>query len=396
MRILSVSFFAILALDIFPEFFKDSYRLLPRLSPLLNWGGSIASRRFLGWTLLLGLPLFLLPIFKGRFFCWKICPMGFLAELIGELNPWGKQNIRKIPAINQLLAFFILITAICGYPLLIWFDPLCIFNGFFAAWREPIGWASSVTAVAFLSILLISLIVPNIWCHRICPLGGLQEAIMKTSQRIKQRIASKNKGEQSSSREPIVSRRTILAILPVAVTGIVAKRIGEHASADVIRPPTAQKNFNAVCARCGNCMRACPDQLIVPDLGESGIDGLFTPVLQFRSRNENQESFCFQDCVACTHVCPTGALHPITKEIKKKSYPLGLARIDRQKCVAWHDHEYCVVCDEYCPFKAIIVQKDHGVMCPSVDANKCRGCGACESQCPALPIAITVHALTKA
>lgn len=396
MRILSVLIFSVLALDLFPEKIPRGYFLLPRLSPLLNIGGAIAVRRFVGWTLLLGIPLLILPIFKGRYFCWRICPMGFLAELAGKLNPWGKQTIRKVPAINQLLASVIVVTAICGYPLVIWLDPLCIFNGFFSAWREPLGWTTSVTAIGFLFILLISIIAPNIWCHRICPLGGLQESIMKASQKIKQKAAAKNTTSATpTTQEPIVSRRAIIATIPIAITGIVAKKTLGHSQADVIRPPTAKNNFNAVCARCGNCMRACPDHLIVPDLGESGIDGLFTPVLQYRSRNENQESFCFQECVACTKVCPTGALHPITEEIKKKSYPMGIARIDKQKCLAWHDHEYCVVCDEYCPFKAIIVQKDHGVMCPAVDPDKCRGCGACESQCPALPIAITVHALHK-
>ena len=52
-----------------------------------------------------------------------------------------------------------------------------------------------------------------------------------------------------------------------------------------------------------------------------------------------------------------------------------------------------MVCDEYCPYKAIIVEKHGEVMCPIVDPAKCRGCAACESACPGEPIAITVQPL---
>ncbi|MBO7654916.1 MAG: 4Fe-4S ferredoxin, partial [Kiritimatiellae bacterium] len=91
-------------------------------------------------------------------------------------------------------------------------------------------------------------------------------------------------------------------------------------------------------------------------------------------------------------VCPTGALHPLTVE-EKHARPIGLAVVDRKKCLAWAQNEYCVVCDEYCPYKAIIVEKHGDVMCPIVDLAKCRGCAACESACPGEPIAITVQPL---
>jgi ferredoxin len=141
-------------------------------------------------------------------------------------------------------------------------------------------------------------------------------------------------------------------------------------------------------------MRVCPYQLIQPDLGDSGLDGMFTPVVWLRSRNPDQEQYCFQDCVKCTQVCPTGALRPLTVKQKHDS-AIGIAEIDRKKCVAWENKEYCAVCDEYCPYKAIKLEKRGDVMCPVVDLSKCRGCGACESACPADPIAITVKLISR-
>ena len=106
--------------------------VLPRLSPLLNIFGALAARQWVGWTILLGVPLAVFAFFKGRTFCWRMCPMGFLAELAGKLNPWGKKNVQHVPAINKVLALLIVVSAAFGYPLAIWLDPLCIFNGFFA------------------------------------------------------------------------------------------------------------------------------------------------------------------------------------------------------------------------------------------------------------------------
>ena len=69
---------------------------------------------------------------------------------------------------------------------------------------------------------------------------------------------------------------------------------------------------------------------------------------------------------------------------------IGVAVVDPHRCIAWKNNEYCAVCDEYCPYKAVKLVKHGDVMCPVVETAKCRGCGACESACPAEPIAIVV------
>jgi len=373
--------FAVLASCILPK----TVRGLPAFSPLLNLGGALGARQVAGWWLLLGIPLLVLPFFKGRLFCWWICPMGFAAEMASRVSP-SKLRLTKIPWVGKGIALVIVASACAGYPLLIWLDPLCIFNGFFAAWRQPIAWTSATLSAGFLSILVASLIVPNVWCHRLCPLGGLQEWLTHCARVLRGR----GKGESVNTGSPAVDRRVFLGFAASGVAGLTAhKFLGKKKSA-VIRPPGAvETSFNALCARCGNCMKACPYGLIVPDLGESGIDGLLTPVIKFRSQNPLQERFCFQECVACTKVCPTGAIQALSVEVKKQTR-IGVAKLDKVACIAWEKKEYCVVCQEYCPYQAVMEEERNGVQCPSIDESKCIGCGACESQCPALPIAIIV------
>ncbi len=393
-RLILLAAFALLALGLVPEAWQPWRVLLPGLSPLLNLGGAVATVTF-GMLTPLALPLLILPLFKGRFFCWRLCPMGFVAETVGRLNTRNAGLVRKIPFIGKGLALVIVASAFAGYPLFLWTDPLCLFNGFFAAWREPLTWASGGTALGFVLIVLASLLAPNIWCHRLCPLGGLEELLAQLANRFRPpRVAAVKPAGLAENVQ--VGRRVFLGFALGGAAGLAYGRIKTAAArtAAFIRPPGAAGTaFNALCSRCGNCMKACPYGLIVPDLGASGVDGLFTPVLAFRSRNAEQESFCFQDCTACTQVCPSGAIR-FMKKAEKQQVAIGLARVDKKTCIAWEKGEYCVVCQEYCPYQAIVEVEQKGVLCPVVDEKKCRGCGACESQCPALPVAIVVEGRT--
>ena len=386
-RILIFAVSAAFALGFAAERFPAANSWLTRLSPILSLFGAAAARAWTGWSLLLGIPLLLISFFKGRIFCWRMCPMGFISETAGKLNPWGKGIVQRTPMFSKVLLLIIAVTAVYGYPLLIWLDPLCIFNGFFSAFRAPFTVTAAMTGIAFCVVLLISILAPNVWCHRICPLGRLQECMSILSKNLRKQETAKQKPTVLSS---TVSRRTLLASVPAAAAGIVASKTFGPNGRKALRPPGADlKRINALCARCGNCMQACPYQLIQPDIGESGIDGIFTPVLKFRSKNQDQEQYCFHDCVKCSQVCPTGALRPISVK-EKHARPIGIAIVNAKKCIAWANNEYCAVCDEYCPFKAIKLVKRKDVMCPIVETDKCRGCGACESACPAEPIAIVI------
>ena len=48
----------------------------------------------------------------------------------------------------------------------------------------------------------------------------------------------------------------------------------------------------------------------------------------------------------------------------------------------WAEDKLCLICDEQCPYNAIIFKWQEGVRRPFVVANKCNGCGFCEEKCP--------------
>ena len=87
---------------------------------------------------------------------------------------------------------------------------------------------------------------------------------------------------------------------------------------------------------------------------------------------------------------------------EKRKYVIGMAYIDRNRCLPHSRFENCIVCEEHCPVpeKAIVfddeeVVTDEGVtillMKPRVLVDKCIGCGVCENKCPVkAPAAIIV------
>jgi MauM/NapG family ferredoxin protein len=155
----------------------------------------------------------------------------------------------------------------------------------------------------------------------------------------------------------------------------------------LIQPPgTREKNFFQECLRCGECIYACPTGAIHPALFEAGVEGLWTPVLVPRL------GYCDYSCHACGQVCPVGAIPELSLE-EKREQVMGKAYIDHNRCLAWADHEVCIVCEEMCPVpdKAIYLEEvevtgregeKRVVKQPHVERDLCIGCGICEYKCP--------------
>lgn len=353
----------LLALQLVP--WGPAASLFPSLSPLLALGGALARRSF--WpAALLCVPVLIMAFRRKRWFCFHLCPTGYCAEAAGRLNPRAVNRFAAWPKLGGWLAWALLGGAAAGLPLLLALDPLALFNGFFSAWRRPLEAGFPPLATGFLLVLLVSLLRPHLWCLRLCPLGGLQDQLHALG--------------RLTRRETDPARRLFLgAAGGGAAALLLARQTGT--AAGVLRPPgaAAESAFKALCARCGACVKACPHKIIHPDLGEAGLGGLLAPVIRYGN------GYCFEQCKACTEVCPTGAIRHLSLE-QKRRLALGTAVVEKSRCLAWHDSLYCMVCQEFCPYSAIEAVEQKGVNCPVVDPNRCRGCGACQNDCPAQPV----------
>ena len=294
-----------------------------------------------------------------------------------------------------------------------------------------------LNAFFFLGIIGLNGVASRFWCRYLCPLGGLLGLISKgavvkcqieeetctSCQRcepvcptgaIRSEETSRcdhsecimcmrcqNECSQGAVTFPVrpslsawhefdPGRREAVTALGASLVGLglfQAARPARRPHPHLVRPPgTLGKDFLDQCVRCGECLAACPTGAIQLSLGESGLEGLWTPILIPRL------GYCDYSCHACGQACPVEAIPPLSLQEKRQQI-IGKAYIDHDRCLAWADNTDCIVCEEMCPLpdKAITLQEfefqdEEGnqrvIMQPYVDRDLCIGCGICEYQCP--------------
>jgi MauM/NapG family ferredoxin protein len=175
---------------------------------------------------------------------------------------------------------------------------------------------------------------------------------------------------------------SLLRVTPLARAGT--------ADPKLIRPPGSleEKEFLKRCVKCGECMKVCITNGLQPTLWEAGVEGIWSPLLVSRI------GYCEYRCTLCGQVCPTGAIKKLMPEEKEKT-KIGLAMIDKGRCLPYAHATSCIVCEEVCPtpkkaiwFEEVRVKNRAGkvliVKQPRVDLDLCIGCGICENKCPVL------------
>ncbi|MBN1380128.1 MAG: 4Fe-4S binding protein [Deltaproteobacteria bacterium] len=157
-----------------------------------------------------------------------------------------------------------------------------------------------------------------------------------------------------------------------------------------IRPPGAleERLFLQRCVKCGECMKVCLTGGLQPALFEAGLEGIWSPVLVPRI------GYCEYNCTLCGQVCPTGAIKKLSLK-EKRDIKIGLAMIDKSRCLPYAHGVPCIVCEEVCPTskKAIwyedvkVVNREGNALIlkqPHIDLDLCIGCGICEAKCPVI------------
>lgn len=284
-------------------------------------------------TLLIFSVVLFLNFFAERFWCRTLCPLG---ALLSVFSRWGMFKRQVSDACNRCMKCY----REC---------PMA------AIPKEPEKTVASEC-------------IQCLHCSHICP----QSAIS-----FKPALFSSPAGFTTA---PDLSRRGLFLSLgagALAAASLKTTPFTKLASPRLIRPPGAlpENMFSATCIRCGECMKVCLTNTLQPCLWESGLDGLWSPRIVPRLAG------CDQNCSLCGQVCPTGAIRALNLE-EKKNAKLGTAVIDRERCLVWAEDKLCLICDEQCPYNAIVFKWQEGFRRPFIVANKCNGCGFCEQKCP--------------
>ena len=157
-----------------------------------------------------------------------------------------------------------------------------------------------------------------------------------------------------------------------------------------IRPPFAlsEMDFLITCTRCQSCVAACSQKVIFPLSVKSGVTVVRTPAMGLL----NKACLLCEDW-PCVTACKSGALKRPDDE---GSMPqLARVSIDKSLCLPWIGPE-CGGCSDSCPFpETLLWSRD---MKPSVNSEKCVGCGLCRQscilECKAISIAPNEEALS--
>lgn len=149
-----------------------------------------------------------------------------------------------------------------------------------------------------------------------------------------------------------------------------------------IVPPGAlsARDFARHCTACQLCVSVCPNGVLRPS---TDLTRLMQPEMGY------ERGYCRLECTKCSEVCPTGAIRPITAA-DKSATQIGHAVWVKENCVPLTDSVECGNCARHCPTGAIqMIPSDAGnpdsLKIPSINVERCIGCGACENLCPARP-----------
>lgn len=318
---------------------------------------------------ILSIFLFLCIVFLGvihrRFWCGNLCPTGALLSLVSRLKFFG-----KVVAPEKCNHCSRCVDA-------------CAF-GAIERKNEASGSSACTTCLA---------------CAKECK-----------SKAISFNCFPRSKGNQhAETTRPEPRRRFLFGSVSVILAGLFAgmtlylRRNGNMVHGEttleknrlLIRPPGSvpEDEFLKRCVRCGECLRACPNNALQPCSFDFQGQRLWTPQLV------PDWSGCEPSCNNCGFVCPTKAIRALPLP-EKRACRIGLAVVNCETCLPHALREDCRLCFDECHkagYDAIEFMRigtkvdefgepveDSGFLAPVVLAEKCVGCGLCQTRCRAI------------
>jgi ferredoxin len=424
------------------------------LDPLTPVATALADWTVPGWAWL-GAAVLAGTAVLGRFFCGWVCPLGTLQQLTSWVAGPNRRSRAKLNryrrwfALKYVVLVVLLVWAALGTSHAGWLAPLSLLHRAVASGLQPLwkGWATPGGWVAFgllAAIVLLSAWMPRFYCRALCPSGALMGVVARVAPlRIRRdagdcsgctlcaipcqgadeplgdhRVSEchvclnclavcketslrwglpKPGGVQLMPALDVGRRRFLITVAASAVVAPVLRASGggrESRAHDAIRPPGSldEAAFLARCITCSACAASCPTGVIISDIGRSGVEGLFTPVLDMR------RGWCEPSCIRCGEVCPTAAITTLDPAAKQAiggpaEVTIGTAFVDQGRCLPWSMDTPCIVCEEMCPTspKAIWLETIERIrrdgtpvtlQQPHVAPELCTGCGLCENRCP--------------
>ena len=149
----------------------------------------IASRDFTTIALISVFPVIGIYIIFGRAFCGWVCPMDFLFELLNRSKDWTKRKIKWSPRIGYIIAgAFLISSGIFGIPLFTnYISHLTNFfrvisGGVYLARDLPVEpMVIHFSFAVILSLLILEIFSPRLWCRVLCPVGKTYGLFNKVS-----------------------------------------------------------------------------------------------------------------------------------------------------------------------------------------------------------------------
>ncbi len=405
-----------------------------RIDPLLGLASMISVRQVIHVMLVYGLPVVVLTVLAGRFFCGWLCPMGTALDATDTLffrkrrAESGEQRAGRTRNVKYYVLIAVLVAAAFSSQLAYLLDPITIITRAFTFALYPVSQLgvrltggqslffptdvqyffrlNFLAAAVFVVILGLNSISRRYWCRNLCPLGALLAVLSKVS----------------------IIRRMVSEKCPRC-----AKCIPDCKMGAILDDP---KQYQATeCIYCYSCTRVCPALAtkIAPSVAAEGYHSeldirrrrLFqaagigaltallgkTNVAAKTSRTGKtkissaelirppgalpEEEFvdrCVR-CSECMKVCPTGGLQPSLTEAGFEGLwtPVLVPRVG--ECT-----QQCNLCSQVCSTEAIqrfeIAEKTHIFIGRAViDRSQCIAWNS-DKQCLVCDEACSYHALS--